>query len=285
MSNYDQIIADAAAAYNSDPGVLYGIAKLESGFRPRMNNWDSNAKKGTPSGGLMQFIQPTYSAFSRQAKAANPGAWKGVRDHWLDDKAQALTTAWAIKNGKGSHWATYGRAQAYKGKGPKNTPNQIPQGMDQAQASPAEAQGTVDTVDPIIAAIFARRGRSSLLAQDLATTKTAAPAPLKMPTLKGGAGGSIGAGAPTGKVANSWKELQRIGMTKFGLRNDAGSSQTTGGRHTAGSEHYSGRAIDFGTAKNSKAQLQSWLKWARSQGYDALDEHDHIHVSLPGSGI
>lgn len=92
-------------------------------------------------------------------------------------------------------------------------------------------------------------------------------------------------GAPTGKVANSWKELQRIGQTKFGLRNDAGNSQTTGGRHTAGSEHYSGRAIDFGTVKNSKAQLQSWLKWARSQGYDAIDEHDHIHVSLPGGGI
>lgn len=286
MTDYNAIIAKAASAYGADPGVLYGIGKLESGFNPRMNLWDSNAKKGTPSGGTFQFIQPTYSAFARQAKAANPTAWQGVKDHWLDDEAQALTTAWAIKNGKGSHWATYKRAQAYKGKGPK-----APAGAftPSAQAAPqGQDAGMTASVDPIIANIFARRGRSSLLANELATTMVAAPAPpqsLSAAPSQSLSAKGFGVGAPTGKVANSWKELQRIGMTKFGLKNDAGSSQTTGGRHTAGSEHYSGRAIDFGTAKNSKAQLQSWLKWARSQGYDAIDEGDHIHVSLPGSGI
>ena len=29
-----------------------------------MNNWDSNAAKGTPSKGLMQTIDPTFNAYS-----------------------------------------------------------------------------------------------------------------------------------------------------------------------------------------------------------------------------
>lgn len=38
--------------------------KQESGFNPRaVNNWDSNAKRGTPSKGLMQVIQPTFDAY------------------------------------------------------------------------------------------------------------------------------------------------------------------------------------------------------------------------------
>ena len=38
----------------------------ESGFNPRaVNDWDSNAKRGTPSKGLMQVIGPTFRAYAR----------------------------------------------------------------------------------------------------------------------------------------------------------------------------------------------------------------------------
>ena len=38
----------------------------ESGYNPRaINNWDSNAKAGTPSKGLMQVIDPTFKAYAR----------------------------------------------------------------------------------------------------------------------------------------------------------------------------------------------------------------------------
>lgn len=38
--------------------------KQESNFNPNaVNNWDSNAKKGTPSKGLMQVIGPTFAAY------------------------------------------------------------------------------------------------------------------------------------------------------------------------------------------------------------------------------
>ena len=41
--------------------------KTESGGNPRaINKWDSNAKKGTPSKGLMQVIDPTFNAYARK---------------------------------------------------------------------------------------------------------------------------------------------------------------------------------------------------------------------------
>ena len=47
----------------------------ESGGNPRaINNWDSNAKKGTPSKGLMQVIDPTFAAYAR------PGFNKNIYD-------------------------------------------------------------------------------------------------------------------------------------------------------------------------------------------------------------
>jgi len=43
---------------------LNTIIEKESGWKPNIvNNWDSNAKKGTPSKGLMQTIGPTFDAY------------------------------------------------------------------------------------------------------------------------------------------------------------------------------------------------------------------------------
>ena len=105
----DQFIQTAAAAYGADPKVLSEIARRESNFNTGdlANNWDSNAKKGTPSKGMFQFIEPTFKSMMPQAKAANPGAWQGVSENWTDWKAQALTCAWAITHGKGNQWSTY----------------------------------------------------------------------------------------------------------------------------------------------------------------------------------
>lgn len=86
-------------------------------------------------------------------------------------------------------------------------------------------------------------------------------------------------------IGRDYRWIQRMGQQLFGLKNDPGDRQLTGGNHSKGSEHYDRRAVDFGTARNSRKQLNAWLKWARAQGLDAIDEGDHIHVSLPGSGI
>lgn len=86
----------------------------------------------------------------------------------------------------------------------------------------------------------------------------------------------------------AWKYLQRIGGSMFGLRNDPGDSQTTGGRHVANSHHYRGNAIDFGTARNSPQQLRQWDDFV-NQNREALgvveylDEGDHRHTALARS--
>lgn len=102
-------IAEAAAAYGTDPKVLTEIARRESNFQAgAVNDWDSNAKKGTPSKGMFQFIEPTFKSYAASAKKANPKAWEGLGElNWLDWRQQALAASWAIKNGHGSAWATY----------------------------------------------------------------------------------------------------------------------------------------------------------------------------------
>lgn len=108
----DQFIKEAAGAYGADPNVLREIARRESNFKAdAVNDWDSNAKKGTPSKGMFQFIESTFMSYAKQAKEANPKAWEGLGElNWMDWRQQALACAWAIKNGHGSAWATYSAA-------------------------------------------------------------------------------------------------------------------------------------------------------------------------------
>lgn len=116
----NQFIQFAAQAYGVNPTLLSEIARRESNFNTGdiANNWDSNAKKGTPSKGMFQFIQPTFQSMMPKAKEANPQAWQGVSENWTDWKAQALTCAWAISDGKGSHWSTYKSALGTAGGNP-----------------------------------------------------------------------------------------------------------------------------------------------------------------------
>lgn len=102
-------IAEAAKAYGADANVLTEMARRESSFKTDVtNDWDSNAKKGTPSKGLFQFIEPTFKSMAPKAKAANPQAWANLGEPNFNDwRHQALTAAWAVANGQGSHWSTY----------------------------------------------------------------------------------------------------------------------------------------------------------------------------------
>ena len=103
-------IAEAAGVYGSDPKVLTEMARRESNFQTGVvNDWDSNAKKGTPSKGLFQFIEPTFKSYAAQAKKAKPEAWANLGElNWNDWRQQALTASWAVANGHGKAWSTYG---------------------------------------------------------------------------------------------------------------------------------------------------------------------------------
>jgi hypothetical protein len=56
------------------PNVLRRMAQESGGNPNAINNWDSNAKRGTPSIGLMQTIGPTFAAY------AGRFASRGIRD-------------------------------------------------------------------------------------------------------------------------------------------------------------------------------------------------------------
>ena len=73
-------IASAALSMEGEMGPrnlesLMRRMKQESGYNPKaINNWDSNASRGTPSKGLMQVIDPTFRAYAR------PGYDKDIWD-------------------------------------------------------------------------------------------------------------------------------------------------------------------------------------------------------------
>lgn len=102
------------------------------------------------------------------------------------------------------------------------------------------------------------------------------------PSAPAGAGVDV---LPRRKGEPGWRYLQRLGNTLFGLQNDPGNSQTTGGRHTQGSWHYKNTAIDFGTARNSEAQLNRWEQFLNAHRkqlgiVELLNEGDHRHVAI-----
>lgn len=292
-------LAYAAKQYGTNAGVLDNVARLESGYNATsVNNWDSNAQAGTPSKGLMQFIEPTYAAFSKQARAANPNAWKNVNDTWLDPRAQALTASWAIANGKGNQWSTYGRAQAsapsynYTPKyrlGTGATPTttgaapvtpttpikpvpQIPMMSARPFTMTNEQQRqfayTGQDAASLIQATNERRSQEALDFNTNARTSNAniagqiahitpkpvmgQVAPIGAVPVNAGTSQALSAIAAVGnKGGQTYQQILGLGEHTFGLRLDAGNGQTTGGSHADGSYHYSGRAVDFGDAKNS----------------------------------
>lgn len=64
-------------------------------------------------------------------------------------------------------------------------------------------------------------------------------------------------------VKPHYKFAQNIGVNQFNLRNDPGTTQTTGGRHSPNSLHYAGRAVDFGNARNTPTQLKAYAEYMR----------------------
>ena len=53
-------------------GIHRNIMRESSGNPNAVNNWDSNAAKGTPSKGLLQVIDPTFAAYHVPGTAFDP---------------------------------------------------------------------------------------------------------------------------------------------------------------------------------------------------------------------
>ncbi|MCY8540129.1 transglycosylase SLT domain-containing protein [Bacillus haynesii] len=94
-------------------GPLSQMAMHESGGNPRaINLWDSNAKRGTPSKGLMQTIDPTFNAYKM----------KGLNDIW-NPIHNAVAAINYIKARYGSVFNTPGMRSKRNGGGYKGYAN------------------------------------------------------------------------------------------------------------------------------------------------------------------
>ena len=103
------VLGTRALTMTGDYGPLVHASMMrrinqESGGNKRaINNWDSNAKRGTPSKGLMQVIQPTFNAY-RDSRAPN--------DIW-DPLANMLASIHYTKARYGSLRKGWDRAGGY----------------------------------------------------------------------------------------------------------------------------------------------------------------------------
>lgn len=275
---------EAAAKYGIDPDIFKRQIGAES-------NWNVNARSPAGALGVAQFMPATAKGMGvnpMDPRSALFGAARYMSNN-LKQFGGDYSLALAAYNAGGGNarkaLKSFPETKNYVAKilggktptaGPLNGPTSM--GLDVApQSSPMDSP-----LNAIAQSLSARRPRAaravSILAAGQPQAHTASPLASNAPI-------NAGKMAGPGKGEPGWRYLQRIGQQKFGLRNDAGNSQTNGGGHTKGSEHYSDRAIDWGTAKNTPSQLAAWQKWAKAQGYDVLNEGDHIHTSLPGRGI
>jgi hypothetical protein len=117
----------------------------------------------------------------------------------------------------------------------------------------------------------------------------------KVPGVRVSADGVV-RGLPSGKGYTggiALTPLQRLMefAEAFGFHPTKG--QTTGGRHTRGSLHYQGRAIDLGTRDLTAEEIKQIIQAARDAGFRVLNEPytgqgrygpssgPHIHLEVP----
>lgn len=97
------------AGYDSSvlPAMLEQISIESNGDPSAVNNWDDNAMRGTPSGGLLQVIEPTY----RGMRNRYPEAFEGLPDNRLDpvtNLTAALLWTKTKYGGPANVWPTRG---------------------------------------------------------------------------------------------------------------------------------------------------------------------------------
>jgi soluble lytic murein transglycosylase-like protein len=108
----DGWIAEALQVLELPQDLAPGVKKIvmaESNGNPRaINNWDSNARRGTPSQGLMQTIPSTYRAFVHPELDDRPitdpvaNITAGVR-YMIDNYGMSTLEAGGRSNGSGSY--------------------------------------------------------------------------------------------------------------------------------------------------------------------------------------
>lgn len=277
----------AQRAGHPDPAMFVRQIHAESGFRP-------NAKSPAGATGIAQIMPATAKGWGvnpNDPKASLDAAARAMAKYiksYKGDYAKAL----AAYNAGVGNVAKYGgvppfaETQNYIKKILNGKSGQAPAG---SYSAPATSSGSDDRRSRLMREFMAGSSWEGFM--DFMDTY--GPAKPDTATASSSSSSTAGYGTQQGVPKRKpgepgWKYLQRIGQSMFGLKNDPGNSQTTGGKHSAGSRHYAGQAIDFGDARNSKQQLQAWHDYldANRQAlglaeliWQAPGHYNHVHAA------
>ena len=310
--NYRQVAVEAAQRYGIDPRIFTAQIQQESGFRTGLSS-------SAGAQGIAQIMPGTARAWG-----VNPNDPVAALD------AAARNMAKYVRNYNGNYGfalAAYnageGAVKQYNGIPPyRETQHYVKTilgaakaqpGMPTAPAPAAAQKPSYAPQGPALdqVALSNQANRISIAyadAPDIGQSKiknlydsatqglSAIPGSPRNPKSGVQAGPSVqtGAGVPVRRPGETGQQyLDRVLMAKFGLRHDPGNTQTTGGRHMPGSDHYKGKATDFGDGLNTKAQLLAAEKYLNQNAgalgvsqtlYGPDDDpsgghNDHLHTA------
>jgi hypothetical protein len=288
MTDWAAVAAAAAAKHGIDADTFVAQMRAESGLQPGKTS-------GAGAQGIAQIMPATAKGWGvdpndpHAALDAAAGAMGKYLKSYKGDWRKALA---AYNAGVGAV-AKYGGVPPYKETQAyvqKILNGRNPQAARPTSRTAAPSAPSADPMsDPKTAALeFIMKGSAweGVAASRYKPTTTIAPVAPAGPLV------TTGKGVPKRRKGETGQQyLDRVLMAKFGLRHDAGNSQTTGGRHMSGSDHYVDKATDFGDAKNSKAQLQAAEDWAEANaaalgakpviygGDEDANHADHAHFA------
>lgn len=299
MPNYQNIARQSALRYGLDPEIFVRQIGAES-------SWNPNAVSPAGARGIAQImpatargwgVNPDDPVAALDAAAKNMGRY--VKSY-KGDYAKALA---AYNAGPGAV-QQYGGVPPYKETqdyikkilGGKTASNKNLTASNAMGANPASIMsGGGDKQSMALSLIFEDDPEMLGLIQQRAKQSAATPAASHddhdhepAPSI-----GNVNAGS-------GYKGLINLGK-KFGLAIQ-GDFQTTGGKHSDGSYHYQGRAVDFGDANNTRKQLLQLAAYAKANphlfkefyynpagfgikngkvmpGYTLSGHDDHVHAA------
>ena len=110
-------LRSVASSVGVNGDLLVEIARLEFGLRPdAVNSRNPSLAANKVPRGMFQYIGTTWDSFNAKARRDLPQLFAGLgAPSHMDWRQQAVTTAWALREGLGSHWSTYRTAKAHVG--------------------------------------------------------------------------------------------------------------------------------------------------------------------------
>lgn len=282
MTDFRAIARAAAERHGIDPEIFVRQINAESGFNPRA---------GSPAGaqGIAQIMPATakgwgvdpmdpVAALDASARAMS----KYVRNYGGWKNALVAYNAGPGRVGKPMYAETAAYVSRILGDTNPRAGARVPaRGVTAApQSNPV-----TDTRTKALEFIFKDSPYEGMATARYTPTRPSATAPAASPNV------TTGKGVPARKKGETGQQyLDRVLQAKFGLKHDAGNSQTTGGRHVEGSDHYRGTATDFGNGLNDPATLQAAEDYLNANaqalgikqvlyGADVAGHADHLHAA------